>query len=126
MGKPPNKRKINLILETREIVLKALEISRRNGFINSSLEAKVILYSSNQNITETLNYYSKDLWEFFIVSQVELKELSENITYQENQTKVLITKAEGQKCERCWIYSPTVGTNKDHPTICSKCIEAIS
>lgn len=123
---PQIREKINLILETREIVLKALEISRRNGFINSSLEAKVILYSSNQNITETLNYYSKDLWEFFIVSQVELKELSENITYQENQTKVLITKAEGQKCERCWIYSPTVGTNKDHPTICSKCIEAIS
>ncbi|MFP3928948.1 MAG: zinc finger domain-containing protein, partial [Desulfobacteraceae bacterium] len=29
------------------------------------------------------------------------------------------------KCERCWIHDPTVGQNGQHPTICSRCAEAL-
>jgi len=44
---------------------------------------------------------------------------------EEEGIRVGVVRAEGQKCERCWIYSPTVGKSEKHPTICSKCIEAI-
>jgi isoleucyl-tRNA synthetase len=36
-----------------------------------------------------------------------------------------IRRAEGKKCERCWNYRPAVGTFKDHPTLCDRCVEAI-
>ncbi len=35
---------------------------------------------------------------------------------------VAVERAAGEKCERCWIYSETVGDNAEQPTICSKCV----
>ena len=35
--------------------------------------------------------------------------------------KILIKQAEGEKCERCWMYSKTVGKSEEHPTICKRC-----
>ncbi|MBQ7744084.1 MAG: hypothetical protein IJT85_00745 [Ruminococcus sp.] len=34
-----------------------------------------------------------------------------------------VEKAEGEKCERCWAISKTVGQNSEHPTLCSRCCE---
>ena len=34
---------------------------------------------------------------------------------------VEVAKAEGEKCERCWAYSTTVGCDTDHPTLCARC-----
>ena len=31
----------------------------------------------------------------------------------------------GKKCERCWIYSDTVGTNEKFPTLCYRCIDIL-
>jgi isoleucyl-tRNA synthetase len=33
-----------------------------------------------------------------------------------------VEKARGDKCERCWIYSESVGSNKQHPTVCDRCL----
>jgi isoleucyl-tRNA synthetase len=38
---------------------------------------------------------------------------------------ISVAKAKGQKCNRCWIYSPTVGENAEHPTICVRCAETV-
>lgn len=38
---------------------------------------------------------------------------------------VKIEQAEGEKCERCWMYSTTVGEDKENPTICHRCSEAL-
>jgi len=38
---------------------------------------------------------------------------------------VLVEKAPGEKCERCWCYSEELGSNAEHPTICPKCIAAV-
>ncbi len=37
-----------------------------------------------------------------------------------------VERAAGQKCERCWRYSETVGRNAVYPTICARCAENIS
>ena len=34
---------------------------------------------------------------------------------------ILVSQAEGEKCERCWIYSDTVGEAKEHTTLCQRC-----
>jgi isoleucyl-tRNA synthetase len=39
---------------------------------------------------------------------------------------ISVSKAKGRKCNRCWIYSPTVGENPEHPTICRRCAETVS
>ena len=36
-----------------------------------------------------------------------------------------LEKADGEKCERCWTYSTTVGEDKDYPTLCHRCSEVM-
>ena len=38
---------------------------------------------------------------------------------------VLVEKADGEKCERCWTISETVGTDETHPTLCARCAEVV-
>ena len=36
-----------------------------------------------------------------------------------------VDKAEGEKCERCWIYNTELGTDPEHPTLCPRCAAAL-
>ncbi len=101
----------------RNEVNKALEVQRANKTIGSSLEALVVVQSGKEDHV-LLEKYKDDLTELFIVSHVELKEGAEIINVQ-------IQKAHGEKCERCWNYSETVGTDKSYPTLCHRCVEVI-
>ena len=58
--------------------------------------------------------------EICIVSEVVLNENRRNED-TEVAVGVKVEPAEGQKCERCWMYSKTVGLDKLHPTICKRC-----
>ena len=49
----------------------------------------------------------------------------ENQRTNEEKIGVKIELADGEKCERCWMYSTTVGEDKENPTICHKCSEAL-
>jgi isoleucyl-tRNA synthetase len=40
--------------------------------------------------------------------------------------QVEIFKADGQKCERCWHWETDIGQNAEHPTICGRCVEAVT
>ncbi|MGC8870820.1 MAG: class I tRNA ligase family protein, partial [Brevinematia bacterium] len=121
------RRNIETVIKVREVVLKALEVARREGLINSSLEAKVVIDVSDKDIKDVLSRYESDLWEFFIVSQAELGNIgNSSIRVVEDGIEVEVFRAEGSKCERCWIYSPTVGQNHEYPTICQKCIDNLS
>ncbi len=44
--------------------------------------------------------------------------------YTEEGITVWVTKAEGEKCERCWKYRK-LGEVAGHETICKDCAEAI-
>jgi isoleucyl-tRNA synthetase len=45
----------------------------------------------------------------------------------QGQSKVWIgvSRAEGSKCERCWNFSPQVGSFLEHPTLCSRCYNVV-
>lgn len=67
----------------------------------------------------------------FLSSQVELldsPEKLEGLTYsQSSETFVVgVVSAEGTKCDRCWNYSTFVGKSSEHPTLCDRCIAALS
>lgn len=107
------------LIEIRDEVNKALEIKRQEKFIGNSLEAKVIL-SVNPELKKFLTPYNDFLPTLFIVSQVKLNDLES----QETEFTVTIDKAEGQKCQRCWNYSPLVG-KLEIPDLCPRCYHVI-
>ena len=104
------------ILRVREGVLKELEEAREAKTIGSSLEAKVTITAPFLELS-SLKDLGNELKEVLIVSQVQLEEGEE--------FKVRISRAEGQKCERCWNYSLDLGTDKEHPQLCGRCRKAI-
>ncbi|MGM9955990.1 MAG: zinc finger domain-containing protein, partial [Peribacillus sp.] len=38
---------------------------------------------------------------------------------------ILVTKAEGETCERCWNVSQDVGQVEEHPTLCPRCATVV-
>ncbi len=107
------------IHETRDIVKKAIEVEVKNKTIRSSLEAKVTLKCGGEQY-DFLKSVEKELASAFIVSDVEI------INEEAEQFRVEISHAEGEKCERCWVYSNTVGKNNEHPTLCARCAGVLS
>ena len=108
--------KWNRIIKVKEEAAKALEMARAEKVIGHSLNAKVIINADKENY-EFLKDKEDLLQEVFIVSAVELNEAKE--------FSVEVKVADGEKCERCWMYSTTVGEDKENPTICHKCSEAL-
>ena len=108
--------KWNKIIKVKEEAAKALEMARAEKVIGHSLNAKVIINAEKENY-EFLKGKEELLQEVFIVSGVELNEAKE--------FSVEVKPADGEKCERCWMYSTTVGEDKENPTICHKCSEAL-
>jgi isoleucyl-tRNA synthetase len=41
------------------------------------------------------------------------------------ETPFTASKADGQKCERCWHWETDIGQNPEYPTICGRCVEAV-
>ena len=72
----------------------------------------------DKETTRFLISYFEDLRYIFIVSQVEV--------HEGDEFKVEIQKADGEKCERCWNYSFRVGEFEKYPTVCERCIAALS
>jgi isoleucyl-tRNA synthetase len=67
----------------------------------------------------------------FLASQVELIDDANLLEGCQHQTtseggKIGVTKADGEKCDRCWNYSPTVGQNSEQPVICDRCVDALA
>ena len=58
----------------------------------------------------------------FIVSDLQI---DKNLRKNEEKIGVKVDVAEGEKCERCWMYSTTVGEDKENPTICHRCSQVI-
>ncbi len=108
-------------LEIRAKVSKTLEGSRQEKQIGNSLEAKVEIRCGPE-VFEYLQTFSKDLRSLFIVSDVELAPSSEASS---EEIGVSVSKAPGDKCERCWTYSPSVGSHSEMPTLCSRCFEIL-
>ncbi|MCD5390382.1 isoleucine--tRNA ligase [candidate division NPL-UPA2 bacterium] len=118
------------LLRVREEVYRILEKARREKMIGNFLEAKVVLFSTSSRLTSFLKEYESELATVFIVSSVELrpvKTLPEDVSPGEEikELGMRAEKAPGRKCERCWIWSETVGEIEEHPTICRRCFKVI-
>jgi len=116
------------LLALRSDVSKALELARVSKVIGHSLDAKVVLRAPAGPWEKLVDDYLSELATLFIVSQVELSDsLDEAVSGDEVEGLLIrVEKAKGAKCERCWNYSTTVGEFEAHPTVCDRCVEALS
>ena len=99
----------------RETLLPELEKARQAKTIGKALEARIEIV-----IPQVQNQVSDPdlLRELLNVSELKMK-VGEPISHS-------VSKADGQKCERCWHWETDVGQNPEHPTICGRCTEAVS
>lgn len=116
------------LTEVRSEVTKALEEARVAKKIGHPLDAAVTLFAKG-DLFQLLTSYLTDLRSIFIVSQVALDSEGNMANAYESQTLdglvIHVEPAQGEKCNRCWIYEPSVGTHADHPAICNRCRSAI-
>jgi isoleucyl-tRNA synthetase len=105
------------LLALREPALAELEKARQAKHIGKALEAKLRLTARD---AEQLIPHRELLRELLNVSALE-------INHDPNATapNFTVSKADGQKCERCWHWETDVGSSPEHPTICARCVEAV-
>ncbi len=109
------------ILKTREVVTRAIEPLRAEKQVGSSLEVAVYVSTKDNGV---LKANEDELCNIFITSQAYVTdEKPENVLneYTEDDFTVWVTKAEGEKCSRCWKYRKL---NDDG--ICDECVDAIN
>jgi isoleucyl-tRNA synthetase len=106
------------LLAIRDEVNRALETARQSKVIGTSLGAAVTLGAAGETAA-LLRQHEADLPMLFIVSQVKLEERAGEIV------DVMVARADGQKCDRCWRIVPDVSTEPGTEGLCSRCIGAL-
>lgn len=125
--------KWDTIIRLRDDVNAVLETARADKKIGKALEAHVSLHADDDAAAQVLlSTIGVSLSEVFIVSDC-------NITTAEPAAEstvgkgsnfpgltVEVREAAGAKCERCWMQSPKVGEDPNHPTLCPRCANVVS
>jgi isoleucyl-tRNA synthetase len=125
------------LLEIKSVVQKALEEKRNEKVIGASLEAKVTLRATGDTF-ELLKRYEEQLPSILIVSRVTLEgadaqeqiggsvgDDSQNRVERAGGLEVIVEHADGLKCERCWNYSESVGSDPRYPTLDARCVRQV-
>ena len=119
------------LLKVRSEITKALEIARREKVIGHSLEAKVSL-SVDVDLASFIKSEWQTIKEISIISEMadlDLASAEAGVRYASEELTgcvVQVEPASGEKGERCWIRSTTVGENSKHPEICDRCAEVVT
>lgn len=119
--------KWSLFMKLRDDVLKALEEARNAKVIGKSLTAHVTLFV-NEETRSLLNSIDESLTQLFIVSGFEVAgayEQAPDNAIKLEHAAIVIAKASGETCERCWVVTPDVGKDADHPTLCTRCADVV-
>jgi isoleucyl-tRNA synthetase len=103
------------LLEVRERVNAAIEEQRKAKSIGTSLGARVIIEAGGDEYA-LLAGHRHDLPMLFIVSDVDLRRRD-----SDEPLAVTVTRADGEKCERCWRYVAV----RSPEGICERCQDAL-
>jgi len=111
------------VMALRDEVLRVLEGLRREQKIGSNQQACVTIYSDDEELNGILNELGlENFAALCIVSEVKLQKGSAD----RSGSTVVAQKSSHEKCQRCWNYWPSVGSDSKHPDLCSRCVKVIS
>ena len=109
-------KKWQAVREVREAVNKEIETKRAAEVVGSSWQAAVSI-TAPEPTYGYLRALGEELRFVLMVSKVSVSE--------GEALSIVVDKAEGEKCERCWHYLPDVGSNTAHPCLCARCIDNV-
>ena len=108
------------IMAVRETVTKAIEEVRATGAVGSSLEARILLRTSKPEMKAFLES-ALPLWpQVAIVSEAAVE-----FDAAAPELEVKVSKAEGEKCPRCWQWRRDIGKDPRHAEVCGRCAGAL-
>ena len=105
------------LFQLRELALPELEKARQLKAIGKALEAKLTFAGASPALAAA-GAHLDALRELSNVSQLEIRPGADAVV-------VSVSKAAGEKCERCWHWETDVGSHPEHPTICARCVKAV-
>ena len=94
-----------------------MESMRATKEIGSNLDCEVDIYAPTK-IYETLATFGDELRFIFITSDARL--------HRADELAIKVKKSTHKKCVRCWHKREDIGTDPDHPEICTRCVENIT
>jgi isoleucyl-tRNA synthetase len=114
-----------VMIDAKAEISKAVEQARKDKVIGHSLDARIRI-AAPEKMRTLFAAHLEDLRALLIVSQLQLADEKDIAgPYQSEEIKGLsvgVEKAHGAKCERCWIYEESVGSDPAHPTVCGRCL----
>ncbi len=118
----------NALFDLRDDVMKALELARADKMIGKSLDAKVTVYTESEEQYATLSSFADKLALVFITSQATVEKSAAPagaFAETESGIAVLVEPADGEKCDRCWMYvtDPIADVDDEGNTgcLCARC-----
>ncbi len=123
-----------MLIGLRGRALPELETARQNKLIGKALEARITI-EGTQTALAPFAEHKEELRELLNVSALHFQEHVAAVTPDKPVVeigesaplpRIMVARAEGNKCERCWHWDAAVGTNAAHPTLCPRCVEVVS
>jgi isoleucyl-tRNA synthetase len=106
------------LMSLRNAVLLALEPLRKDKLIGSNQESSVTIKCDSETVAAIEQFGLKFFAALCIVSEVKLEKA-------EGPVQVIAQKSVHQKCQRCWNYWPSVGSDPSHPDVCERCADTM-
>jgi isoleucyl-tRNA synthetase len=121
--------KYDFLLKIRGEINRGLEEARKTKLIAASQEAVVYLGATGERF-EKLQGFIFELKTLAQVAELRVEPIEvlsgEGIISGEiSGLAVLVKKAAGEKCVRCWFHYPGVGEDPKHPQICARCRQVL-
>jgi len=113
--------KLEKIVTIKKDILKVLEKKRKEKVINSSLEAEVTLFLTDEKTRDLLKEMGDEIKRFFQVAKIIFSEEKMSEGEESGHSFILITKTSGIKCDRCWNYFESDQTETKENQICERC-----
>jgi isoleucyl-tRNA synthetase len=120
------------VLQVREAVSRELEKLRNAGEIGAPLDAELDLYVAPP-LLQTLREFGEELRFTFITSAVRVHTAESRPAYaapaeegEGNLAWIVAQPSRARKCVRCWHKREDVGSNADHPELCSRCVTNVA
>ena len=109
-------------LQLREDMLKPLEKARQEKTIGKALDAQVTLCATAayRATVDPEGASTALLQELANVSQLHWE------TTETPTVEVVVAKAAGVKCDRCWHWETDVGADAAFPELCPRCVKAVT
>ena len=104
------------IFEIKDAVNQSIEEMRNENKIKGSLDSVVDIQATSNDLN-VLKKLGDELHFLFISSEANVNE-GKNF-------KIKVSSSKNTKCVRCWHRCSSVGSSKEHPELCNRCIENI-